>query len=320
MIKKIHESQSVNSFRAEIRTAESFSHIALQFTGTNDTAQTLALANIGRIIVEKNGVQVVSANYDYLHSLSQIMLGTPRFDSATAAAVSTFLLIPRRFFDDNVETVTPADQYSISCTFNAAVDTAIVGNLTIRVGIVPERGVQKYDLGITQFAEAVAASTTPTFEYAKPNICMVLGSDVVSTVLTTASSPISTVSVNMDDFHSASWPWTGWTGYTSNAFAIEAAFVLATVLWNSAGDITSRLFDRVQVEINNGAGGAAAPQFLVVNQYYDLARMDATISAQTRRYNAILTNKQSAARPREVEAIQKIAVANKTPIRQVSQQ
>jgi hypothetical protein len=318
MIKKIHEVQTVSAFRAEIRTSESFSHIALQFTGTNDTAQTLTLGNIGRIVVEKNGVQIVSANYDYLHSLNQIMGGTPRFDSATAGAVSTFLLIPRRFNDDNVETVTPADQYSISCTFNAAVDTAIAGNLTVRVGIVPERGVQKYDLGITQFTESVAASSTPVFEYSKPNIIMVLGSDLVSAVLTTASSNISTLAVNMDDFHSSHWPWTGWTGFTSAEFEIEAAFVLATVLWESTGDITSRLFDRVQVEVNNGSGGTATPEFLVLNQYYDLSRLDATIAAQTRRYNAILTNKQGVNRPREVEAIQKIAVSNKTVLRQTA--
>jgi hypothetical protein len=227
-------------------------------------------------------------------------------------------LIPRRYNDDNVETVTPADQYSISCTFNAAVDTRILGNLTVRVGIVPERGVQKYDLGITQFAESVAVSSAPVFEYSKPNIVLVLASDLVGGVLTTAASPISTLANNMDDFHSSHWPWTGWTGFTNADFKIEAAFVLAAVFWESNGDITSRLFDRVQIEVNNGAGGAAVPQFLILNQYYDLARLDATINAQTRRYNAILTNKQGVNRPREVEAIQKIAVANKTAIRQTA--
>jgi len=311
MLKKIEETTSLNQLHATFKQNLSFKEIIIHIVGTNDTAQTLALADIGRVRYEKNGEVMVDAGFDFLHGMSSINGGHAKAESATASDVDIWLSIPRYFNDKNVETVVPSDQAQLLITFNSAFATALA-SATTRVYVNQEEGVQNYDLQIKQFRHDISGAGDIPVKFNEMNILQIALSDIVSSVLTLSSSNITRVTTQVDEQSGASIPVSSLQANTNYNHRLEAAYNNIAVIYEAEGDVTSRLSDGV--DFSFGTSGAATPEVLIISAFFDEDRKNKTRRSQSLRFESKLKIKSNNGQHKTVGAIRSLVGAKKQAV------
>jgi len=280
MLYKIYEDSNLSSLSCPIRENVSFKGICIRITGTNESTEA-ELEDVGLIQYVKNGQQMINCNFDWLMALSHMLGGNPKDDSTSSGALRFFVYIPRFFFDDNVEHVTPEDNARISCTFNAGLDTGIASGGKVEVFLDVEDGIQKYDLIINTHAESMAGAATAVMTLEQPNILAIGVSDLVSSVLTTASSAITKYSIAVGGVSHGDAAIGSWVDYTNCVMNLESDYVIATLPFRASGDITSRLKDTANLSIVTS--GAAEPQVVVLSAQFDDKRLTRSLDARNAR-------------------------------------
>lgn len=288
MLRRIYEDDNLASLLAHIDESVDFRGICIRISGTTDTAQTLKLDEIGRIQYIKRGVTIIDADFDYLHALNHIIGGNPLDNAAEAGATEFFVYIPRSFKDTNIEHVVPADNAQIRCTFNAALATKLVTSPLVQVFLDVEKGSQKYDLVIRQWAHSISGAATVPIVYEQPNIMLVALSDRESGDLTLAASNITQLTFaiggEVSDYDLGSLE-----AVTNALMRIEADFVLAALPYIAQGDITSRLSDNIRFGVTTS--GAAITEVLILSALFDFGRFQHTARAQMERVRTVVSHK-----------------------------
>ena len=289
MLRRIYEDSNLAQTLCQFQQEASFKGIAIRISGVN-TATAATLADIGRVQFIKNGTSIIDAGFDALIQANHVMGGNPKDTSVASGELDLFLYIPRRFNDNNVETVIPSDNAHITITHHANLDTRVASAGKVEVYLDIEQGVQKYDMAIRQYSETMGGAGVRPVALDQPNIMGVFIGDTESGVFTLDATNISQLTCEVGS-DTSDLSIGALEDYTNVAFNLEADFDDMGVMYFASGDVTSRLFDNVRISFTTT--GAAQPETLIYSALYEPKRLKETANKQASRLRSIMTSKKS---------------------------
>jgi len=314
LLKRIYEDSSLASLFQVINEEVDFKGIAIRISGTAGATPPV-VGDVGRIQFIKRGVVVVDAGFDMMLAFDDLLGGTPNRESTGSGVVDLFCYIPRRYLDDNVEHVVPADNAQIKATFNANLATRIASAGKVEVYLDIEKGVQKYDMIIRQYSDSVAGASVRPFAIDQPNIMFAGLSATVSAVLTLTGSNISQVQYELGGL-SGDATIGAIQDNTSFQFNIEnlagtaalMPYELLGAIYVANGDITSRLYDNLRLLVTTT--GAASPEVLVASASFDEERFIQSTNKQKARVLDIQQRKAAKGDTDTIKTLSAVAQTN----------
>jgi hypothetical protein len=308
-LKRIHQSTSLTQQIVNIRTVEQFKAIVLKFKNSaSDAADTATTGDFGRLTYTKRGVTIIDANINMLLEASRLLYGTNHFTAGEAAATELFLYIPRRFGDNNVETVSPADNATITftpaSTFAARFDT---NGGTTEIYLDCEQGVQKYDLAMRQYTNDYAAAGTYNIAIELDNLMAIFqGSTASSELEVLSSSVVTRLTTEVADQFRGESDLDASIWNTMVQFRHESTTEpLVHVPFYAAGDISSRLADSAQLVV--ALSGAEQIELLALGAFFDPERMSKTNDVQAQRLSNTLQRKVATGKTNTATAVKRLA-------------
>lgn len=299
MLKKFYEDTNLVQTIAPIQEIITMKGIYIVISGTAGAAD-LALEDIGRVMLEKGGQEIINASGEFLFAHSELVSGHPEFTAQIG--VSTIgLYIPFRKNDRNVMTFVPQDNAILKIDHKSNLATALDtgGKVTIYADV--DRGVQLYDMKYVQYSYNMASGQEMPIDIQQDNILMSLISDSTPATLTLATSNISNIQTEIDEYNSRV-AISDLKFLTAYQHELETTYVVAGVHFDADGDFTSRLSDQMKLNITT-SGGVATPEILVVSAKFDPVRMSKTKTAQTKRLQVLIDRKVAFNKTATVKAI-----------------
>lgn len=314
LLKRIYEDSSLASLFQVINEEVDFKGIAIRISGTAG-ATAPVVGDVGRIQFIKRGVVVVDSGFDMLLAFDDLLGGTPNRESTASGVVDLFCYIPRRYLDDNVEHVVPADNAQIKATFNANLATRIASGGKVEVYLDIEKGVQKYDMIIRQYSDSVSGASVRPFAIDQPNIMFAGLSATVSAVMTLTGSNITQVQYEIGGL-SGDATVGAIQDNTSFQFNIEnlvgtaslMPYELLGAIYVANGDITSRLYDNLRLLVTTS--GASSPEVLVASASFDEERFIQSTNKQKARVLDIQQRKSAKGDTDTIKTLSAVAQAN----------
>lgn len=308
-IKRIYQSTDLTQHVVPIKTVEQFKGFYVKFKNSaTDAGVTATKGTFGRLTYRKRGVTLVDANIDLLWHYVSLLYGTLHFTAGAAAATELMLYVPRRFGDNNVETVTPADQATITITPTAAFAAQFDDNGgTFEVYLDCEQGVQKYDMTMKQITESWSAAGEFAMTLSHDNILSIcMGHTDTGELTAIAGSTITRITTEVADQFRGDGDLDSYIWHTMNSFRHESAtepYVL--VPFYAGGDVSSRLGDSAELSI--AVSAADIHEILVTGAYFDPDRTRKTAEVQQQRLATTLTRKKASGKSNTVDAVRAMA-------------
>lgn len=299
MLRNIYRDTNFSQTLAPIKETITFSDIVISIQGVNDTGQTLALDDVGRVTYEKNGQTLIDADFEYLFYLADAFGGVPRFASATAGVVDIYLTIPRHLLDDNVEAVIPSDNAQIKITHPSAFDTALVSG-TVSVSLDIAFGVQNYNQTMFQLTKDISGTGNIPFDVEVENIFLIAVTAKVSGALTTVGSNITRIRTEIEDLV-GDGTLKELLGEINQKFKYETFTNKILIPYVAQGDITGKLSDNAKMTYD--VSGASQVENLVLGAKFDLNRQKVSANAQRTRFRNLTERKIKQGKASTVEAI-----------------
>jgi hypothetical protein len=311
LLKRIYTSSSLTQLFAQINEEVMFKGIAIRISGVAGSTPP-AVGDVGRIQYIKKGITMIDCGFDSILSFNDLMSGAPNNESTASGVVDFFGYIPRRYLDDNVETVVPADNAQLKCTFTSNLASYIASGGLVEVYLDLDYGVQKYDLVMRQYSDSVSGASNRPFAIDQPNIIFAGLSATVSSVLTLTGSNISSITGSIGG-QSLDVSIGALMDNTSFQFNVEnlagtvslLPYTLMAALYTASGDITSRLFDNLAVTVTTS--GASSPELLVVSALFNKDRYEQTVNKQRARVLDVTQSKAQKGDAQTIETLKKIA-------------
>lgn len=300
MLKKIYEQANLVQTIAPIQEILTMKGIYIVISGTNG-ATPFTKADVGRVLLEKGGQEIINASAEFLHANSEIVGGFPEFTSSGSSAGQMCIYIPFRMNDRNVMTFIPADNAILKIDHHSNLDTRIAsaGKVTIYADV--DRGVQLYDMKYVQYSYSLTDGQEMPIDIQQDNIMMSLLSDSTPATLTLATTNMTTIQTEIDEYNSR-LAISDLKFLTAWQHELESAYVIAGVHFHADGDFTSRLSDAMKLNITS-SGGVATPEILVVSAKFDPVRMSKTKTAQVKRLQVLTDRKVAFNKKATVQSI-----------------
>lgn len=150
--------------------ADTYEGYQLYISGTNNAANDLDPQDIGTVRLLINGIDYVNVNYQELLEFNRLMGGMARDSSTTGAAFEHSLIIPRGFFDSNVELIDDIDLAQLSIQWGPNVSTKVASGTVELYGMTRKTGTQMYNLKMIGVQESIGGAGTFPVIFREENI------------------------------------------------------------------------------------------------------------------------------------------------------
>lgn len=168
--------------------------ILCRLTGTTDTGQTLALSEIGKFRVQRNGETKQSQTFEFYHEYNDLVRGFPEatLPTAGATAVTCFIPFSAPNLPNSMEVVND-DELKLFFEAESGLSTEFGSNaITVSVvGILDTEVPERYSLEVFTQHQSVSATGQKAIILNKNNIAFLFAED--------ASSITSSVEIKADD-------------------------------------------------------------------------------------------------------------------------
>jgi len=292
------------TFLFPIRNPVSYSALLVRITGTAGGAG-VTLSDFGRVQLRIRGQSIFDADLAIFNALDNLGGGIPEASGLGAAgAFAVSILIPRNYFDDNVEMLSPNDNAEFQITFGPAIATLVTGFL-VELYALEEFGVMAYSLMIRQNEENIAgAGTIPTTINYVENIAAIYLTDIpgAGTVRTLVASAITRVRYTVGNKFNGDFSLAAGLAKTNLNNRVETAQTLmCEVFAVKVGDLSSKLEDQAQLVFTTS--GAARPQIIVLGLMFNPNKLAETSAASAERIAQSLTMKRSTGKLRTAAVV-----------------
>lgn len=299
------------NFIHRFNTSISYSALMFRITGTND-ATGFTLAQIGRLVLRIRNTTYVDIDFACMAALDNIAGGIAEATNlgVNAGVYAASVLIPRGYFDDNVEFVTPADTAEFAIQFNTNVSGHTASGFLAELYAVEEHGLQSYNLMIKQQELNVAgAGNIPDQVITVENITAMYITDIVASVFTLASSTISRMRFTVGNLFGGEFSTGAILAKTNLINRIETAqSLMAEVFAAKVGDISSKLEDTAQVVFTTT--GASRPQTITMGVSFNPNKLSETAGVTSARLQSKLSSKENSGKRRTAETVRSITQAS----------
>lgn len=309
-MKLIHSSDDRTLFLHKIAQPVQFSAFCLRISGDQAAAQSLTKDEIGRVRYYKRGKTIFDVDFRYLAWLTDALGGTyTEINAGAGGLFSMFIVIPRFLVNRQVEKVDPEDNAVFQIQFGAAVLTQADSLLT-ELYIMPEEGVQEYDLTLQQYTfQYGAAGTFPIDVTTVENIVAAYLSDssvVAAYDMAGASSlinrvvgsvgpyPIDASKDALIDKTMMKYELQAWITAGTQRHFVELFFA------DTGADI-ARLSD--SININLQTTGATTPELLLIGAPLNPDKIAQTTTALQQRYRQVSEAKRLSGKYRQVSGL-----------------
>jgi len=299
-----------------IRIPVSYSALLVRITGTtNAVAAGVVIADFGRVQLRIRGNTILDMDWPLINALDNVGGGIPEA-TGLGAAVTAFavsILIPRNYFDDNVEMLSPNDNAEFQIQFGPNIATNVNNALAFNVELyaIEEFGVCAYHLMLKQNEENIAgAGTIPsTINYIE-NICALYVSDIPGglQIRTLVASGISRIRYTIGNKFAGDFSLGAGLAKTNLNNRVEAAqSLICEVFAAKVGDISSMMEDQAQLIFTTTA--AARPQIIALGKMYNPNKLTETANQATARLQEQLVVKDNTGKKRTAATVRAIVGA-----------
>lgn len=260
------------SFIHRIQASVSYNALLFRVTGTS-VGTAVFLRDLGRLTYRIRGKTVVDADMDMLSALVNIGGGFPETLGMGAVGLYTAtVIIPRNYFDDNVEMVTPQDTAEFETQYTANLRAFTPTTFLSELYAIEEVGLQSYNLLIKQQELNIGgAGTIPDEITIVENIVAVYVSDIDTgppIALTLAGSPITRLRYNLGSIHAGEFSTAAGLAKTNAKNPVEVAqTLLMEVFSTEVSDLSGALEDVASLSFTTNA--AARPQVLALGRSFN---------------------------------------------------
>lgn len=293
--------QQIFTFEEEIQVKG----FAMRLADATQVGQLLPW-EIGRMVYTKNGHTLVDVGSDALMALGNLMGGYSENESGNGAVLENWIYIPRRFKNDNnVELIKPSDKAQIRITFGSDVAVAMAAATeNIEIYADMEDGIQKYELEILQVSATIGGTGNTPFAVQANNILMIVVSDVVSNILTFASSNITQITLDIGGrHHDMSVP--ALLSDTQYHHRVETETELVGVIYDTQGTISGKLHDEARLKFTTS--GSANPQVITLGAKFNNARTKESTKIEINKVRAAIARKAERGDTDTIQAVQRFA-------------
>lgn len=173
--------------------------------GTTDTGQTLAPEDIGRVRLERDGVQKQSETFEFYYDYSDIKGGYPTATLPTAGASRIVAYIPVGYVSPNSMDVLSADEVKVFLEFNSSTLSTRFGANPATwefVGLEAEEVPETYGINIFEHDVQASGATRKVFSIDHSNIaCLFVKdpSDVLKSILVRIDKKTATNNIDFEN-------------------------------------------------------------------------------------------------------------------------
>lgn len=300
------------NFIHRINTSISYSAFLFRITGTMAAASNFTLAQIGRLVYRIRNTTYVDCDFACMSALDNIAGGVAETTGLGTNNVpfAASVLIPRGYFDDNVEFVTPQDTAEFAIQFNTNVATNSTGAFLAELYAIEEHGLQSYNLMIKQQELNIGgAGNIPDNIITIENITAMYVTDIVGGVFTLAASPVTRMRFTVGNLFGGEFATGAILAKTNLANRVETAqSIMAEIFAAKVGDISSKLEDTAQVVFTTTA--AARPQTISLGVSFNPNKLSETAAIASQRLQGKLTAKEGSGKRRTAETVKSITQAS----------
>jgi hypothetical protein len=298
-----------------------YSDLVVRFSGVSAAAQTLAIADLGRLRITEVGRDLVNVDCDNLRFINMVKGGSSRIQAGAAAASAVTLRIPRGYGDNNVHQVIESDVVQVQMTFGANFTTKFTNaqKAILKVyGLVRETGEMAYNLLIQQIEQSYGGAGTFYLPLRQENVIAVY-------VVNGTAGDLDNVRVIKDGVEIANVQQGG-TGVedndmvsisdlmnTTDAPDAVTAFVAATganadssvseIALADAGEIGEFLSDDVQIEYRVSPAAAYVQECVVFSADFTPTRLRQTKIETAAVVGRKIARKNSLGRGRPIQTL-----------------
>lgn len=308
----LHSTTDKSHFVHRIQQDLMYSAFLFRVSGTSG-GTAVFLRDVGRMSYTMRGRSLVDMDFDMMHAVNNVFYGVPENTNmgSASSAYAASVLIPRSYFDDNVESVRKDDQAVFECPFTANLETNTASGFLAELYAIEEPGIQAYNMTLKQTEFTVGGATTAAEEVANTeNIVSLFISDIVSSVLTLASSPINRIRYSSGVERSGEFAMAAGLAKTNMKNAIETAQSLVCEVFSSErADISVQLEDSASLSLT--CSNAAQPQILAIGMQFNPNKLSETATAARNRLDMALRRKAHDGKKRTVNTITAMMEASK---------
>lgn len=272
MIRRLFSSNIQATFQHRIEQPISYSALFLRVTGTNGAGVAATAREVGRVRLQIRNQAIIEADFDYLQQIVNLYGGSSEFVSTVAGAFQASVLIPRSFpGDGNVERVNKADAALFEVNFTPALFADVLpAGFLVELYAVCEEGGQAYNFTILQQTyPSVGASSFYVDDVSiTENVCAAYLSDVVGGNLTLSGSNLLAARTRKGDLVYDGFV-SAMQAATVGKYKVEGVvnpltFPVVELFGLQGSDLSARLEDIFNLEVQTSAVGSATPQILVL--------------------------------------------------------
>jgi hypothetical protein len=140
-----HSESILNAAAFENVPVGTTKYLLLRFSGTNQAAQAVTLANLGRLLVNRDSDDKVNATYEMMSLLTNLKLGVAEFSSVTGGAFASSIYVPLHAWWDNFHGMFfPYKSGYVQMDFPAVTATIVASGL-VQMFYVSAPGSAAYD-------------------------------------------------------------------------------------------------------------------------------------------------------------------------------
>lgn len=179
-----------------------YAALLLILKGTTDTAQTLAVSEIGRVRVQRGGREIQNEDWEFYYDYSDLKTGWPNATLATAGATRVAVLVPFAAAGlPNSLDVMSKEEVDVFLDFDSTLDTRFGANAcTYEVyGIHAPTQAEVYELHVEQQDQAASAAGRVIDKLSGRNVAALYLKDGGSVVTSTTIAVDDRVIVNEID-------------------------------------------------------------------------------------------------------------------------
>lgn len=264
----------------------------LRVAGTNQGAQTLAVANLGLVNMKLAGRNYVTVTFSDLQEINKMDLGQVESSSSVGAAFAfSAVVLASRENDGNVFHVEPNKLSHIYVDLSGVTGT-IVASGTIELYGIPAEGVMSYVPTMQTFVPSVTSGGNYLLDVPVENL-----TQIYATTLTN----LDRVQVTRDGRIPVQASSSAINAFSNMDSRIEAAYTSGWKLdFHRSGALTEALSDSCQIFLS-ATGGAATPHLIACGLDFTPDEFKASSAAVQALGTARLARKQNDRKGRPVE-------------------